>query len=1087
MKKLTFLITLLLFFAFQAAAQTEISGTVTDAETGEPIPGVSVVVKEQESVGTTTNMDGEYNLTGIPSDAETLIFSFVGMQTQEVPIEGRSTINVEMQSAVQEMEEVVVTALGISREKKALGYSVQDMAGDDINEAKETNFISSLSGRTSGVNIKQPNTMGGSANIVIRGRSSLLGNNQALFVVDGVIVDNSITNDNTGGWGGYDYGNAASDINPDNIESISVLKSAAATALYGSRASNGAIVIETKSGEKREKLGITVNSSYQMTEFDPATMPKWQDKYGAGYGAPYYLYAYDDPADADQWDPYFLNRDINGDGELQKVAPTWDDASWGAPFSADLEYVPWYNLHPLSENFGETVPWESPGKNSYRAFFEKGYKYTNSIALEGGGETTNYRVNYTRLDESGNLPNSEIERNTLNFSGSLDLSDKWTAEAAANYLNSRTLGRYGTGYNGINPMQQIGQWTQVNVDYSKLEKYEYEDGSQRTWNWHDPQDDLRAYYMDNPYWTRYKNYTNDGRDRVYGFTKLSYEAFDWLTLSVNLTNDYYSTFREERMAIGSAITGDLPDYTKNLRNFNEFNGKFHAQFNKDIGDWGISGLLGTSMERRDVLITNSTTEGGLALPDFYDIDNSVAPPTVDEGEIHEGVNSVYGQASVGWKDMAYVDVTGRNDESSTLPEDNNSYFYPSVSGSLILSEFNAVKNLGFFSYAKLSANYAEVGSSTSAYRTTRSYNILKPWDGYSRLSIPTQKNNPDLRPEITKSWEVGTDLRFFNDRAGINATYYQASTYDQILPLSTSSASGYYTQMINAGEMENIGVELTLDGTPVETNAFSWNFTVNWSKNENKVVSLGDDIDNILYFSAWDVTVNATEGEPAGAIKGTDYVYHEDNGKPMVNDGGMPMRTDKDKILGNINPDWNAGISNRFSYRNLTLRVLVDIQQGGDIYSVNTKYGQATGVYEETAGKNPRGGDIRGDLEDDGGYLYEDFVKEDGSQNDIYVETQGFTGAFYYGYLPTATHVYDASYVKLRELSLSYNLPDKFLTNLPFARASVSFIARNPWIIHKNTKHFDPEAILSAGNNQGIESGSYPSTRSYGINLQLKF
>ncbi len=1085
MKKLT-LVLFLLFTGVFTYAQMEITGKVTNAETGDPIPGVSIVVKDDATIGTTSDMDGNYTLDGVPSDAEALVFSFVGMETKEVAIQGRSIINVELIPEVQEMEEVVVTALGITREKKALGYSVQDVSGDEVNEAKETNFISSLSGKTSGVEIKKPNTMGGSADIVIRGRASILGNNQALFVVDGVIIDNTITSNNEAGWGGYDYGNAAMDINPENIKSISVLKSAAATALYGSRAANGAIVIETKKGVKQKNLGITVNSSVQVSEFDPATMPKWQNEYGAGYGEPYFLYGGDDPTGGDEWDQYFFNLDVDGDGDLEKVVPTGDDASWGAPFSADIDVVQWDAVHPLSDNFGEATPWESPGANSYRSFFQTGYQYTNSIALEGGNDNGTFRLNYTRMDQTGNLPNSEIKRNTINLSGSYNLSDKWKVDAAANYINNRTVGRYGTGYDGLNVMQSFGQWVQTNIDFEKMEDYEYANGDQRAWNWHHPTDDVVPYYFDNPYWVRYKSYSNDGRDRVYGYAKLAFEATDWLTFTANVTNDYYANFQEERVAVGSAVTGALPDYTKRQRNFHEYHTKLHAQFNKEFGDFAVSGLLGGAMERRNILITNTTTEGGLALPDYYAIDNSVAAPTVNEQDLKSGIKSFYGQATVSYKDMIYLDVTGRNDVSSTLPEDSRSYFYPSASLSFILSELDAIKNIGFLSFAKISGNYAEVGAATDPYRVQTSYNIRKPWSGLSRTSVPGRLNNSNLLPENTKSYEGVLDLRFFDNRVSLNAAYYKSSTFNQIIPLSVSRSSGFYTQMINVGEMENKGIEATLNVTALQTSNFSWNIGINWYQNENMVINLGDDIDNIQYFSAWDVSVNAREGEPAGAIVGTDYVYHE-NGKRMVNSSGMPMISESEEVIGNINPDWNGGLSNRFSYKNISLKFLIDMQQGGDIYSVSTKYGQATGVYEETAGLNQRGEPIRADVADGGGYLYEDFVKEDGSANDIYVRTQGFVGAFYYGWLPTADQVYDASYIKLREAALTYRLPDRMLTNLPFARASLSLVGRNLWIIHKNTKHFDPEAILTAGNNQGIESGSYPSTRTYGFNLTLNF
>lgn len=1078
------LLVALLMLGLQVFAQRTITGTVTSAENGEAIPGVSVLIKGTTQ-GVVTDFNGKYKID-VPAGEVSLVFSFVGMQTKEVVTANSTTIDVVLNPEDVGIDEVVVTAMGISREKKSLGYAVQEVSGDEVSEVKESNFISSLSGKTSGVQIKQPNTMGGSANIVIRGNSSILGNNQALFVVDGVIIDNNIPNVNEDGWGGYDYGNTAMDINPDNIESISVLKSAAATALYGSRAANGAIVITTKTGKKNKALGITVNSSYQVTSLDPATMPKWQDKYGQGYGSPYYLYDDDDPDGGDEYDKYFINMDIDGDGTIEKVSPTFDDASWGAPLDAGIEAVQWYSLYPLSDTYLQATPYVSPGKNPYREFFENGYNFTNSVALEGGNKEGSFRLNYTRMDQKGNMPNSEIKRNVINFRGSYNLSDKWTADASVNYINDRTIGRYGTGYDGRNPMQSMGQWMSAHLDFTMFEDYKYDDGTQRAWNWHHPTNDLRPYYADNPYWVRYENYNNDGRDRMYGYAKLSFKAADWLTLSANFTNDFYSQFQEERVAIGSAISGDLPDYTKRQRNFHEYYAKFHATFNKNFGDLSLSGLLGTSMERANILVTNVTTEGGLALANFYDIDNSISAATVSEGDIKRGINSVYGQVTLGYKRFAYLDVTARNDVSSTLPDENNSYFYPSVSGSLILSELAPLSDIPFLSFAKLSANYAQVGSTAPAYSVATNYNMLKPWNGLSRTSVPTTLNNAELKPELTKTWEVGLDASLFNNRLGLNMALYNASTFEQILPLSVSSASGFYFQYINAGEMSNKGVELTLNATPVKTSNFSWRIDVNWFKNTNELVSLGDDIDNILLFSAWDVSVNATEGEPYGAIKGTDYVYN-DNGDPMVDEDGYPMSTSKDTVIGNINPDWNAGISNTLTYKGLSLRFLVDMQMGGDIYSVSTKYGQATGLYEETAANNPKGNPIRDDVEDGGGYLFEGFVKEDGTENDIYVKAQGFVGPFYYGWLPTVHQVYDASYVKLRELALTYKLPKKYFATLPIDNASLSFVGRNLWIIHKNTKHFDPEASLSAGNNQGIESGSYPSVRSFGVSVNLRF
>jgi TonB-linked SusC/RagA family outer membrane protein len=1070
-----------------AGQQRSVSGVVTGADDGQPVIGCTVQFKGT-TTGITTDANGRYTLP-VPPGAATLVFSYIGMRSQEVAVEGKSVIDVIMESEVTGLSEVVVTALGVSREKKSLGYSVQQIGGEELSTARETNFVTSMSGKVSGVSIKQPNTMGGSANVVIRGNASLLGNNQALFVVDGIPVDNSITNTESQkmGSGGFDYGNAAMDLNADDIESISVLKGAAASALYGSRAANGVVLVTTKKGARNKGLGITINSSVLLSTIDKSTLPKFQKEYGGTYG-PYY----------DSDDGYFVMMDIDGDGTDDEVVPVFDDASWGAKFDPSRMVVHWDALDPLADNYGEKRPWVFP-EHSIEALFETGVKYTNNIAFDGGNDKGTFRLSYTNADEKGIMANSSIKRNTVSLSGAYDLSEKLKVEANASYINQKAVGRFGTGYDEQNPMQVFAQWFQTNVDVlDLLNNYKSPiDGTHRTWNYTDiptPGNPPRAYYANNPNWVRYENYNNDGRDRFFGYGKLSYSLADWATIEGRLANDFYSEYQERRVAIGSAQAGALPDYTKYVRTFNEFNADIMFRFNKDFGSISLNGLVGSSTRTNNVKSVLASTVGGLSIPNYFAIDNTIAPAFIEEGEIVTRVNSYYGNASLGFKRFFYVDLTARYDISSTLPKANNSYFYPSVSTSFILSELAPLKSLKALSFLKLRLNYAEVGADAPAYRTSQSYISGRPWSSIGMFSVQSNIHNTELNPflynenllpERTKSYEAGLEARFLNDRLGLDFSWYRTNTFDQIIPLEVSRASGYSAIYINAGEIQNLGYELSLNAVPVRTKDFSWNIDLNWFRNRNEVVNLGDDIDNILLFSAWDVSINAVEGEPYGAIKGTNFVYLD--GKKVVNDEGFYLKTDEEEVIGNINPDWNAGIKNTFRYKSFSLSGLIDIQSGGDIYSVNMKHGWATGLYEETAGLNDKGNPKRDPVAEGGGILFPETVYEDGTPNTTYYECNEWGTAYNYDDSPTARYVFDASYVKLREMALTYSVPSAFLSGKFIKGASFSLVGRNLWIIDKKTYHFDPEAAVSAGNQQGIESGSYPSTRSYGIDVKISF
>ncbi|MRT93327.1 SusC/RagA family TonB-linked outer membrane protein [Ancylomarina sp. 16SWW S1-10-2] len=1065
MKKLIGLFAFLLLVGTQivTAQSKEISGAVTSADDGLGMPGVSVVIKGT-TVGASTDMDGRYSIEASASDV--LVYSFVGMISQNVTIGSQTVINVVLETESIDMDEVVVTALGITRDKKSLGYAVTEVGGESISEGKESNIINSLSGKVAGVSIRQANTMGGSANIIIRGSTSISGNNQALFVVDGVPMDNSNTNtaDQSSGWGGYDYGNAASDINPDDVESVSILKGAAASALYGSRAANGVVLITTKKGKKRKGIGVSINSGVTFSTINRETMPEYQYEYGAGY--------------SQDW-TFAGSNGLNG----ETVVNVNDDASWGPAFDPNMNVVHWDALDPTADNYGETRPWVAPNSKVYD-FFETGVKLTNSIALTGGDEFGSFRLSYTNSDESGILPNSSIKKNSMSIKADYKLSEKLTATASANYVNTKGKGRFGTGYDDNNPMQGLAQWFETNLDFGRLkDTYETADGGQLTWNASSPTD-ISPAYTNNPYWVRYKNYEDDERNRLFGHVALDYKLNDMFSITYRTSIDFYQERQNERIAEGSNAQSYFSTYD---RTFSEWNSDLMLKFNKTVNDFSLSALLGVNYLDRNIQSIFGETSGGLIVPGLYTVSNSTVAVSPVESLSEKNTKSGYGSFSVGYQNFAYLEASFRVDQSSTLPTDNNTYFYPAVSGSLILSELDFMKDLSFLSFAKLRGNYAEVGNDTNPYNISSAYYQYTNWGDKANFSVSSTLKNPDLKSERTESVELGLEAKFLDNRFGFDFAVYQSKSYDQIMAVNVSKGSGYTSAYVNSGEIENKGIELGLNAHIIKTSDFNWDMNVNWAQNKNEVISLYDGVTNIPITSAWDVTLNATVGEAYGVLKGTDFNYVD--GKKVVDasTGYYTKTADDDKVIGNIQADWTGGITNTFSYKGISLRTLIDIQQGGDIYSVDRKYGLATGLYKETAGLNSKGNPKRDAVSDGGGILHANAVYADGTQNTTFASASGWGGDQYYGRTPTARYIYDASYVKLREVTLSYTLPKSILSKTFLNKAVISAVGRNLWIIHKNTPGFDPETGLSSGNKQGIANASYPTTRTYGFNVSLGF
>ncbi|HRI58800.1 MAG TPA: SusC/RagA family TonB-linked outer membrane protein, partial [Saprospiraceae bacterium] len=947
MKRLLTTFWLVLAVASISFAQRAITGTVT-GDDGEPLIGATVRAKDA-SAGTVTDVNGQYVLR-VPAEATTLVFSYTGFATQEIALGASNIVDIVLVSGIQ-LGETVVTALGVSRYKNELPYSAQKVEGSDVTNVRNSNIINSLSGKVAGLEVRRNNTLGGSSNIILRGNKSLTGNNQALFIIDGVPVDNANTNtsDQRTGRGGYDYGNAAADINPDDIENITVLKGAGATALYGSRASNGVIMITTKKGSKHRGIGVSVNAGMNFGTYDPSTFVEYQKKYGEGYGA-----YYEDPTGK------FLYRDIDGDGTEDLVAPMSEDASYGAAFDPNLQVYQWDAFYDkTSPNYGKPRPWVA-AQNDPGSIFETAFGTNYGFAVDGSNDKGFFKLGYTKNEDDGIMPNSNITKDAINFGAGFDVTDKLNLFTSANYTATDGLGRYGTGYDPENLMTNFRQWWPVSVDVQE-QRAAYERTKQNiTWNWADPTA-LVPIYWDNPYWTRFENYQNDHRNRYFGYAGLTYELTKWLNVTGRISLDQYDEIQEERNAVGSI---DLSRYSRYNRNFRELNydGLLEVPQMNISDKLKFDALVGMNVRKTDVSSILASTNGGLSIPGLYSLSNSVnalLPPT--ETETHLQVNGIFAKAGFVWDRWAVLDLTIRRDQASSLPAENNIYYYPSASLGIIFSEWFG-ENRSAVTFGKLRLNYAEVGNTAPPLSVLDAYRLEAGFGDASLAYLPTTKNNPDLKPERTKSLEGGLEMRFWDDKVGFDVSAYKTNTVDQIYPASVSRATGFASKYINAGEIENKGVEVSLFLRPVNTPDWTWRIEFNWAKNENKVVTLGGELENLQLASfQGGVSINAYVGEPYGTIRGSNYVFL--NGQRVVNDNGrykifplggdpttLPQGQTSTDIIGDINPDWIGGIYNTLRFKNVSLGFLIDMRQGGDLFSLDLYYGLATGMYTETAG-----------------------------------------------------------------------------------------------------------------------------------------
>lgn len=1016
--------------ALPSAQQTiDISGVIKD-DTGEPIIGANIVEKGTNN-GVITDLDGRFNLKISQANA-ILVVSYIGYVSQEIPVGNQRSFTITLHASTENIEEVVVTALGIKRETKALGYSVQEVKGSSLTEARESNVLNSLSGKLAGVQISRSgNGEGGSSRIIIRGNNSIAGNNEPLVVVDGVPVNNF--NSGSGSidqWGGSDGGNGLSDINPDDIESISVLKGAAAAALYGARAGNGVLMITTKKGTKVKGLGITWNSNVMMET--PLVKPKMQNQYGQG---------------------------TNGTFDANS------NYSWGAKMEGQM----------LKDWTGQERPY-SPYDNDITDFLGTGVTTTNTVEANAVNEKISFRgtLSYQRMD--GIIPTNYQDKYMLNLRTTINLSKKLSLDAKVNYVKQRGWNRPQLTGSPENIMANYLMMPR-NVHYSDMVGGIDDNGVVKRWTTDE------ANYVLNPYYTIGFNKNNNQRDRFIGFLALQYNPTSWLTIKLRHGEDMYWEKGDWRHASGTPYGkyNGKGDYGLNTGDFRERNTDALVTASKD--NWWDSGFSGSLSVGGNLMFQQSNsygmTTGLLAIPDFFSISNGETP-TPSNYITKKSVNSLYGFAQLSYGNWIFMDVTARNDWSSTLPYENRSFFYPSVGLGWVVSDMLRSYDINvpsWLSLAKLRASYAEVGNDTDPYRLLTTYGIYTVIDDIKGASTASTIPLADLKPELIKSTEAGFDIRFFNNRLGVDFTWYKKNATNQILALPISSTTGKRSRMINAGNIQNSGIEIVLSGTPVRTKDFEWNVSVNYSKNSNKIKELHPDSKRFILSNTDFVNIVATEGSTYGDLYGRAY-QRDEQGRKIIDENGLPLlESDMNTQIGNYMPKWTGSMINSFTYKNFSFSFMLDMRYGGDIFVNSLARGSQYGTTEMSlAGRDEWYAGTGG--------IVVDGVTTDGKQNTVAANPQA-----YWDRVSRAGEefVYDGTNLRLRELTIGYMLPNKVLSKTPFTNLKLSFVGRNLWLIKNNIPGIDPESSYSTGNGQGIEYASLPSMRSFGFNLNVSF
>ncbi|WP_187262559.1 SusC/RagA family TonB-linked outer membrane protein [Pontibacter beigongshangensis] len=1036
----------LVILAFAQQERT-ISGTVTDQVTGEGLPGVSIQVKGT-TMGTAADLDGRFSLD-VPAEGGTLIFRAIGYKAIEREIGSAATINVSLAVDSEQLQEVVVTALGRREEERTLGYATQQITSESLTQGRDRSVLNSLQGKVAGVNIQnQGGGPGSSTRVVIRGAKSISQNNQALFVIDGIPVDNSSPN-SVPGLGdnlnnGVDAGNRANDINPDDIESVNILKGPAAAALYGARAANGVIMITTKSGRNtNRKAEISVVSSYHIE--DVLRYPKFQNEYGQGFfGEPDLL----------------------------------ENTSWGPRFNGEL--LPWGQV---VNNQQKVKPYAALPDN-IKEFFDYGSNMTNSVSLSGGGEKANYYASYSNTRQKGIVPTTDYDRNTLAFKGSANLANNFTSAVSITYTKSGgDFAMTGQGNSAFNQLIQ----TPRDIPVRELEDLS------------SPFNDEAGYYSPytvNPYWSlRNQTYKNDV-DRMFGNVNFGYKVNEHLNLTYRIGTDFFTDRRKQFMAIRDVTgqneaTKDNGMYTERQIYNRETNSDFMISYNRDLTEnFDVQLLVGNNINQRssDDLFAQADA---LANNEYQSLSNIVGTPLVTSTRQMRRLIGLYGSAKFGFRNYLWLELTGRNDWSSTLPTGDNSFFYPSVNLAFDAASALNLNESTPINFAKLRANYANVGNDALPYSTRSVFvsgNITDgfsgtdlnfPFAGIPGFEVSNIIGNSQLKPENTSSWEVGADLRLFNERVRVDAAYYDSKSTDQIIEVPISYATGFGSAFLNAATVRNKGVELLVGGIIIETNDFSWDLSVNYTKNKNVVEDVygGNEISLGGLISA---SLMITEGMPYGMFKADD-IRRDPQGRIVVNETtGRPRLADEPTYQGSIQPDWQGGLVNTVTYKGLRFSIVFDTRQGGKMYSRTRATQRFAGTAPETL------------YNDRQPFILPNSVVQVGTTDEYIENTTAITNDNlydYWGNLPEATNIIDASFTKLREVSLSYKLPASVTEKTFFGNIELGVSGRNLllWTPDENT-YIDPEMnSFGNGNLQGYDYSGTPSTRTWGGNVRFTF
>ncbi|HKJ44327.1 MAG TPA: SusC/RagA family TonB-linked outer membrane protein [Balneolales bacterium] len=1042
------LISLLVPLSAVLAQSGSISGKVTDGKTGEVLPGANVFISQIQK-GASTNPDGKYVIKNIPAGTYTLTASYIGYQKYITTVDigtKEVVLNIKLQPDMLGLEEVVVTAFGIKRKERSLGYSVQNVKGADVDRSKESNVVNALEGKVAGVEINSSSGQpGASSRIVIRGNSSMLGNNQPLFVVDGIPISNAEDANQAGD--ALFVGSASNrglDLDPNTIASISVLKGASATALYGSRASNGVILITTKGAEnaKQQQTKITLNS---RVGWDNAIIDGYQTTYLQGQNG------------------YYQNGMTGADAYVQPGAVSVG----GAPITVSQTTLSWgpnkNNVDPqVLQDLGVSqIKTYDPRKQ----FYKTGVVTDNNFGISGGTNAGNYYLSMTNLNQNGIVPGTQLNRRSFLAKFNSQLTKKLNVETSATY--TRTKNNWMAEGNGNRAYTYSLNAAPISFN---MANYENADGSQN----------MYTSAFNNPYWLVNNNGYDSKVDRIIGNTKAQYEITPWMNLSERLGIDTYSDTRKGETNIGTRSYPDGSMYDQKL-NRTEINSDLVLQINKDFTkDISFSALVGNNINTRSYG-SQVQVGNGLNIPNFFNISNA-SSVTASEYASDVRLVSVYSQVTLGYKDYTYLTLTARNDWSSTLPKKNNSYFYPSASLGFVFTDALGIKDNPILSFGKLRLSVAQIGNDAPVYSLTTNYiqanpgdgvrgNISYPYEGVNGYLLSNVLGNPTLKPEITTSYEGGLDLRFFKGRARIDASYYNRTTKNQIFQVPVSPATGYVNKLANAGEIRNSGIELSLSGTPVQTRGFSWDVVANFSKNTTDVLSLADGVESIYLAGFTSPQIRIMPGKNGyGIIWGSRY-QRNDQGQLLIDDSGYPILAADLGPIGNVQPDWLANFRTTFSYKNFTLSGLINVRQGGKILNMDKYYTIYYGTAAETANRGTE-------------YVWPGVNENTGEANTTAITRDEL---YYRGFYTNSFEnlVEDGGFVKLKELSLSYSLPRKLLEKTPFEGITITGTGRNLWI---NTRfsYGDPEGnLLGSGNGQGFYHDVTPNTRSYSLSIRV--